>query len=488
MTVRMPRRDERLEVTPDEIGDDGLAIARITWGAGEDARRLRVKVRGAVPGDRVVARVGSRVRNDVHARVAELVSPSPHRIAPRCRHAAYSDERPYCGGCTLQSLDYRQQLHFKAARVAKALRTAGIDLSVADPVAAPVTFGHRHKMELSFATDPDGEVALGLHPPGYKWEVVALAECPLLSPLMSTLLPALGALFRGRGLRSWDPRRDDGWLRNLVIREAKRRDERLIEIVTTPLDPVATTAGRVAAAALIDAIATEIGAVAAASGVALTSLLWTVHDAQRGRPTRFATTVLRGASGLTDALRIRDRELVFDIGPRAFFQPHPQAAERLVEEVLTRLGPARTVLDLYSGTGTLALAVAPFVGRVVGVELVPEAVANAVHNAARNGLDNAEFIAGDVARVVADPALSGDVRPVDAVLLDPPRSGLSPPAFDAVRALDTPRIVYVSCKPESLARDLVRFAEHGYRPEPPAQPIDLFPQSHHVETVVTLVR
>jgi 23S rRNA (uracil1939-C5)-methyltransferase len=145
------------------------------------------------------------------------------------------------------------------------------------------------------------------------------------------------------------------------------------------------------------------------------------------------------------------------------------------------------VLDLYCGTGTLGLAVSPSCERVVGVELVPEAVESARKNAARNELA-ATFHAGDVGAVVADPAFRAALGPVDVVLLDPPRTGLLPGALAALGALEPPRLIYVSCKPESLARDLRALEAIGYRPEGPAQPVDLFPQSHHVETVVSLTR
>lgn len=475
-------------LVPDEIDAEGIAVARIEVSSPTERRRMRVKIRGAVPGDEVRARVESRVRDDLFARLDQLLTPSADRVEARCRHARYDRERPYCGGCTLQSVRYERQLALKAERVRRAFAAVGVALEVRATRPAPTTFGHRHKMELSFAADAAGEVALGLHPPGYKWEVVSLTECPLLSPRVSTLLPAIEAVFRGRGLRAWDPRRDDSFLRNLVVREAKRTGELLIELVTTPRDPVDTSAGPVPAQALVDTLSSNLLVAMTAGGARPTSLLWTVQHAERGRPTRFETAALHGRAGLLERMRVRDREIALEIDPRAFFQPHPLAAEGLVDEVLSRLGAAHTVLDLYSGTGTMALAIAPFVARVIGVEIVAEAVDNARANAARNGLSGARFIAGDVGQVIADAAFRADVGTPDAILCDPPRSGLSPQAIDAVTALGAPRIVYVSCKPESLARDLLALAERGYRPDAAAQPVDMFPQSHHVETVVSLTR
>lgn len=506
MNLRLPKRGDELRLAPLELDDEGLALARIEIGDGDERRRMRVKIRGAVPGDEVIARVESRVRDDLHTRVATIEAPSPDRVAPRCRHAVYHADVPFCGGCTTQALSYDRQLALKAARVKKAFEVASVALEVAPTLPAPTVWGHRHKMELSFAEDPAGEVALGLHPPGYKWEVVSLAECPLLSPAMSAALPAVEAVFRGRGLIAWDPRRSDSFLRNLVVREGKRSDERLIELVTTDVDPVVTATGPRPARDVIDELAAALLDTLGRAGAAATSLLWTAMHAARGTPTRYVTAVLHGKPDLADSLVVRGRAIHLDVDARAFFQPHPRAAEQLVEVVLERLGPARTVLDLYCGTGTLALSVAPFVERVIGVEIVAEAVANARANAAKNALA-ATFIVGDVGAVVADPAFrdslaeppsqGGEGRPraesstaiqIDAVLVDPPRAGLSPQALEALTALGAPRIVYISCKPESLGRDLRLLEARGYRPDRPAQPVDLFPHTHHVETVVSLTR
>jgi 23S rRNA (uracil1939-C5)-methyltransferase len=492
MNLTLPRYGDLIEVTPTELDDDGLAVARIDWcPAGsrpEHARRLKLIVRGAIPHDRALFRVESRTRDTIYGRMVELLCPSPHRRTPTCRHAHYAPDTRACGGCTLQAVDYPGQLLLKADRVRRAFGHDGVDLEVLPTHPAPRIFGHRHKMELSFATDPlaptPDRLHLGLHPPGMKWEVLPLEECPLLSPAMSNFVPILGQIFADSGLRGWDPRREDGFLRNLVLREGHRSGDRLIELQTTALDPLPNGP----AEAQIDILKTKILDAANDSSLGLTSLLWTALHSERGKPTRYVTKTLYGRPTMTERLVLPGgRELDFEIDPRAFFQPHPQAAEGLIAEVVSRLQSARTVLDLYCGTGTLGLAIAPFVTRVLGIELVPEAVAAANRNAARNGLTHAEFIAGDVGATLA--AMPKDtLADIDAIILDPPRSGLHPDALDAISRLAPPRIVYISCKPESLARDLRLLKHRGYLPEAPAAPFDFFPQSHHVETLVSLRR
>ena len=498
-TRGLPKKGDVLTVRLTELDDDGLALTRMDWPLPGESRRMRLVARGGLPGDLAAVRVDGRNRDTLIGRVVELVEPADGRIEPRCRHAKYSQEGRYCGGCTLQHLQYEQQLGLKRRRVEKAFEVAGVKVPLGEVVPAPKIFGHRHKMELSFASDrlggTLGEVQLGLHPPGLKWEVVALEECLLTSEPMSRLLPRLGRIFAASGAHAWDPRDEHGFFRNLIVREGQRSGEALIELLTTPLDPVPTRYGTsVPARALIDRLKIEIMAEAERAGLPLTSLLWTVHDAERGRPTRYHTTVLHGALGLSEVLRVPgpdgDVALTFDISPRAFFQPHPLAAEGIIRQVHRRLpAQCRTVLDLYCGTGTLALTIAPSAKHVVGIELVPEAVESARANAKKNGLDHCRFIAGDVEVELARLKVheSELFAEVDAVLLDPPRRGLSPKALEVLAALRPPRLVYISCKPESLGRDLRLLFAQGYRVEGEATPVDMFPHSQHIETVVALV-
>jgi len=497
-TPALPRYGDLIEVRMTELDDDGLAVARLDWPLNNETRRMRLIVRGALPGDLARVHIESRVRDTVHGRMVELIEAAPNRTEPRCRHARYAPEIRYCGGCTLQHLDYPGQLELKRQRVLKAFDVAGITVPVGQVVSAPKTFGHRHKMELSFASDRrDGETRptdLGLHPPGLKWEVIDLEECPLTSATMSAFLPTLSAIFRRSGLLAWDPRDDQGFLRNLVIREGQRTPDKLIEILTTPREVVTAYGVEMSARDALDRLKIEILDQANTSKLEISSLLWTIHDAERGRPTRYHTTTLHGTGSLTEELVVPsksgDRTLSFDVSPRAFFQPHPLAAENLIRQIHRRLpSTCRTVLDLYCGTGTLALTIAPSAESVLGIEIVPEAIASAISNAERNGLSHCRFIAGDVhaelSRLRTDePEV---LASVDVALLDPPRSGLSVQAVDTLVAIRPPRMIYVSCKPESLGRDLRRLFAHGYRVDGEATPVDLFPQSHHVETVVTLI-
>lgn len=478
MNVALPKKGDILELSPDGLDDDGLATARIVVGD----RRLRVHIRDAVPGDRVKARIESRFRDEVLARVVAVDEPSPDRQPEACVHRHVPAGEAPCGGCSLQAMRYDAQLRHKAQRVQRQLDGHGIMAEVLPTRAAPKTFNHRHKMELSFGRDRQDRLAVGMHPSGYRWEILTTSGCLLVSSWAAAFLPTILAAAGEAGLDAFDPRTPDApgrVLRNLVLREGQRTPERLFELVTTP------GLEREAGAALVKKLA-DI------AGDHVTGWVWTVMVAERGKPTRHETILTIGKPTLDETLVLpNDQTLTLTVHPRAFFQPHPLAAERLIAEVVSRLGKrAREarVADLFCGTGTLGLAIAPFVGAVVGVEIVPEAIDNARENARRAGFGNVTYLVGDVAQVLADPAHDAVFRKIDIVLLDPPRAGLIGLALDAVARLAPLRIVYVSCNPTSLARDVAALGKLGYMIDGAVQPVDLFPQSPHVETVVALRR
>lgn len=478
MTGPLPKKGDVLALAIESLDDDGLGVARVVI----SERKLRVHVRDGVPGDRVGVRVDSRVRDQVFGRVATIVEGSPDRVEPACEHLRAVAP---CGGCGLQGMRYEAQLHHKAERVRRHLRTHNVAAEVLPTVAAPTTRHHRHKMELTFGRDRDERLAIGLHPSGYRWEIITTSGCLLVTPFAAALLAVVRDVCEARGLDFFDPRKEAGALRNLVVREAKRTDQRLIEVITTA-GALSLDDGRALLEDLAGAVAERLGGM---SGGGVTSWIWTVVDAARGRPTRMEVAHRLGPATLDEVLLLPgERRLELSIDPRAFFQPHPLAAERLLAEVLKRLPAGGRVADLYCGTGTLALAIAPFVASVVGVELVPEAVDNARVNAARNGYANTTFIAGDVAEVLARPELATTFAGLDAVVLDPPRSGLAPAAFQAVTRLAPTTLVYVSCNPASLARDLAALAKLGYALDGAIQPVDLFPHSPHVESVALVRR
>lgn len=470
----------------------GVAVVRATVGPGTaPPRRFRFLVRQALPGERVQARVVSRRRDEVEAVVDALLSPSPDRIAPRCVHVGPRDEpEKGCGGCTLQILSYAAQRDVKREIVRFALANAGVlDVEVSPTLGADETFRYRSKMEFSFGTNRERRLALGLYPAGWHRDVLRLSECHLVSEFTSRLLPVVRDLCEGEGYEPYFARKDTGFLRLLTVRESPRTGERLVELTTTGAEAAVTAAGERPAAEVARRIGDAVLAFAEAEGARVDALIWTRQVTARGTRTALVSEVLAGGAVYHEELALPGgRRLRFAVHPRAFFQPNPRQAEVLCAEVLARLGDARVVCDLYCGTGTLGLSVAPFVDEVVGVELVADAVDNAKANAAANGITNTTWLAGDVADVLQSEAFAPWAGRVDAALVDPPRAGLMPKAVEHLAALAPGRVVYVSCNPESLGRDMALLAEAGFVAEGPVQPVDLFPQTHHIESVVLLRR
>jgi len=492
----------------------GVATMRALVGPQREAKHFRFLVRKAVPGDRVRAVVDGRRGEQVDASVAEYLESSPMRIEPRCRHFGRRQvDGEGCGGCTYQSLSYRHQLTIKERIVRRLFDRKGLDPGIVLPVAGQdEPWCYRNTMEFSFGDTADRAFALGLHPSGYKHEIVNLDECHLQSPYVSALLPAVRAWAQRRGVSPYLNSQDTGFLRTLTIREGKRTGERLVELMTTHAERVELQDGghSVPARDVARWFADWLSDWSDDRDAEVTSIVWTRKHAERGEPTRWESEPIVGEGVFHEALELPGGvRRQFEIGPRAFFQTNTEQAERLYAEILARTDPEQdgtgvpsnpvgSAVDLYCGTGTISVVLAPFFERVVGVELREEAVVNARRNASFNEVENVEFVQADVAkipdRIDADssedvPAVlqpGSDERP-SLVVIDPPRAGLSDHAHDYLQRLDPERVIYVSCHPESFAEDLAELTEVGFRVGD-VQPIDMFPQTYHIECVTTLRR
>lgn len=428
----------------------------------------RILVPGAVPGERVrVQVVGERGA----ARVAEVVrleAPSARRAAPRCRHFGA------CGGCLFQHVGYDAQLELKARHLRRLFEEAGLpeEAGLVGPVAAsPALYGYRNKMEFAFG-EKHGGLALGLREKAtgrrrqtYR-RTLPLDECPIFSPVVERVFPVLVDFARAHGLQGFEPATRQGQLRHLVLREGKRTGELMAVLVTAPLPDLdlAPLARRLLEAA--PALRSFVHAVSARGADCVE------HEAIR---------LVAGAPFIEEGLA----GLTYRIYPQTFFQTNTAAAELLYRAVREAVspGPDRRVLGLYCGSGAIELSLAAAGGRVTGVDSSPANIATAVENALVNRVDNVEFVPGTVEdlgdRVLREPA--------DAVVIDPPRVGLTNKALRQTLRAGAPVVVYVSCNPASLARDLRAFREAGYRAAS-LQPFDLFPHTPHLETLAVLAR
>lgn len=493
---RSPRSGTTWELEVEALSREGHGLARLPARVGpqREPKDFRFRIRKAIPGDKVEVTVERRHGETIDARLEELIEASADRVEPQCRHFGRREiSGEGCGGCSLQSLSYDHQLAAKERAVKSFMADRGLDPGLVESIVGQEDpWMYRNKMEFSFGDTADRAFALGLHPRGYRHEIVNLQECYLQSEFTSDFVPAVREWAIARELQPYLNSEDTGFLRTLTIREGERTGERLVELMTTH-DPDAEMEGQtVPAAEVAEAFREFVESFTRGRSEDVTSIYWTQKKAIKGEPTEWIEHRLSGKDVLEEQLYLPgDQRLRFEIDPRAFFQPNTRQAEVLYREVLEKAelpgdeeGP-RTALDLYCGTGTIALCLAPYADDVVGIEMQKDAVENARKNAEDNGMQHVSFFAGDVADVFESEAFRARVSDVDLTVVDPPRAGLQPDAREHVDAAGAPDLVYVSCNPEALARDLDDLTDRGYSVES-VQPVDMFPQTYHVECVAKL--
>ena len=444
--VARPAVGDQLELRVDSLAFGGAGVARLNG--------YVVFVDGAFPGDLVRATVHHRKRAYAQARAVELLEPGPDRVPPLADHP----------GAPWQELAYERQLEVKQSQVDEALRRIGhLDgFELAPIVPAVEQWRYRNKLEYSFGGDPGAGLRLGFHEPGSWEQIHHIEDCLLASEAGNRARSEVLDWCRAQQLEPFDRRARSGFLRNLVVREGRRTGQLQIRLITTH--------GELESASLADAVHAD-------------SLLWTRTDALGETSTGGQTALLAGQPTIDEELG----GLVLRISAEAFFQTNTEMAERLyglAREACDLHGWER-VFDLFCGTGTIALALAGRAGHVDGLELVESAVADAIANAERNGVANASFYAGDV-RLAVRELRERAGRP-DVVVVDPPRAGLSQKVVRRIIETAPRRIVYVSCNPTTLAPNTAQLVEAGWRLERVA-PVDMFPQTPHIECVALLSR
>jgi 23S rRNA (uracil1939-C5)-methyltransferase len=456
-----PARGAELDLTIDSLAHGGNGVARLDG--------FVVFVQGGIPGDRLRARVTKSKRGYAEARVVELVEPSPERIEPRAAHP----------GAPWQVLPYERQLAEKEAQVRDALtRIGGFESPPVEPIVPAVEpWRYRNKVEYSFGAGEDGELRLGFHRPGRWNEIDDVGDDVLASERVDAVRERVKAWCREQGLTAYDRREGSGFLRNLVVREGRRTGALQARLVTSD--------GELAA----DELAAALGAGADDPAARLADgLLWTRTSGVAETTRQGTTRVVSGAGSIEERIEVMGDELRFRISPEAFFQTNTEMAERLYGSAveLAGLTGAERVHDLFCGIGTIALAMATRAGEVTGVEVVERAVADAIENAKLNGIDNARFFAGDV-RTAMRPLLEETGKP-DVVVVDPPRAGLSAKIVRRLLEAEARRVVYVSCNPTTLAPNARQMVDDGGYELRTVRPVDMFPQTPHIECVALLER
>lgn len=444
-------------------------------------------VKNSLPGQKVKFSVNKVRKGKAEGRLLEVTEKSPLETGRTCSLFGL------CGGCTYLSLPYEEQLKVKEEQVKRLLDSVlnkQEEAWIFEGIkGSPKAYEYRNKMEFSFGDEyKDGPLALGMHKRGSFYDIVTVADCEIVDADYRLILQTVRDYFARAKVSFFHRMSHEGYLRHLLVRKASRTGEILVALVTTSQDP---WQGETAVEGSVNAL--DADALTAGFKDLLLSL------EQDGKLIgKFAGILHITNDSIADVVQSDHTELLygqeyfyeellglkFKISTFSFFQTNSYSAEVLYQtarEYVGDLGGSdKTVFDLYSGTGTIAQLMAPAAGKVIGVEIVEEAVEAAKKNAAANGLDNCEFIAGDVLKVLDEV----EEKP-DMIVLDPPRDGIHPKALPKIIAYGVEHIVYISCKPTSLVRDLEVFLENGYRVDK-AVAVDQFPWTANVETVVLL--
>jgi 23S rRNA (uracil1939-C5)-methyltransferase len=421
----------------------------------------KVYIKNALPGQKLLGRISKKKKSYAEANVIEVLEDVDYKIPNRCEHFTE------CGGCSHQTISYEKQLEFKKQQVLDLLNEGGISgFEFLGIEGSPEELGYRNKMEFTFGDyEKGGELSLGMHLKGRSFGIVTVHDCQIVDEDYRKLLTTVLKYFRDKKLPHYRVMSHEGYLRNLVIRKAKNTGEILINIVTT------------SQIEFDFAELTEILRSQAYQGI-LTGIIHTINDSLSDVVAADRINILYGRDYIIERLL----GLKFKITPFSFFQTNSKGAEKLYSLVRDFMedSDSKVVFDLYCGTGTIGQIVAPKAKKVLGIELIEEAVAAANENAKLNGLNNCTFIAGDVAKVIQEVKETPDI-----IILDPPRAGVHPVALKYVIDFNTPDIIYVSCNPKSLAVDLKTLTEGGYMTEKVIC-MDMFPHTPHIETVVKL--
>lgn len=448
---------------------EGKSIATL-----EDGKVLFVE--NAIPGDVVDVRVTKNKKSWAEGKVIKLVTPSPTRIEPFCEHFGV------CGGCKWQMVPYEQQIAYKQQQVQDQLTRIGhIELPEMQPIAgSPLQQYYRNKLEFTFsmhryrtheeiiaagdAIIPQ-QPALGFHAPGLFDKVVEINQCYLQREPTNKLLTVLREYTEKHNLQYYDYHAHAGWLRNVVLRVA-RTGEILVNLVIQHEDK----AKRVA---LLDHLLKEIPEI--------TTLHYTINNKVNDSIHDLEVHTYHGKGYIEETLE----DFKFKISPKSFFQTNTYQAENLYR--FTRdfagLTGSETLYDLYCGTGSIGIFCSKGAKKVIGIEVVPDAIEDAKLNAAANGLDHCLFYAGDVADICTDGFFESHGRP-DVIITDPPRAGMHEKLVQQLLRIKAPKVVYVSCNPATQARDL-QLLDAAYKVTR-LQPVDMFPHTHHIENVALL--
>ena len=431
-------------------------------GIGKEENRI-IYVKNTFPGQVIKGRVKKKKTDYAEVKPLEVIERADYEVAPKCPHFGI------CGGCSSQTLTYEKQLETLSNEVLELFNKAGVSTGEYEGVTGSAyQWEYRNKMEFTFGDmEKGGELTLGMHVKNQSFGVITVDKCEIVDEDFRKIIDLTVNYFRGKNLPYYRVMKREGYLRHLVIRKALNTKEIMVNLVTTTQ---------------IDFDLTEYIEILKNADFKgnLVSVLHTENNSFSDAVVPEKVNVLYGIDHIVENLL----GLKFKISPFSFFQTNTKGAEDLYSIVREYMGDSddKVVFDLYCGTGTIGQIVAPNAKKVVGIELIEEAVEAAKENAKFNGLNNCEFIAGDVAVTIKNVKDKPDI-----IILDPPRSGVHPKALDYVIKFNAKEIIYVSCNPKTLVNDLKVLTEAGYSIVK-TRVKDMFPNTPHAETVVKLIK
>ena len=441
-----------IEIT--DIASGGLGVGKF--------KNKVVFVQKAIPGDIINVEKIKEKKTFINGKIYEIVQPSPLRKKALCPHF------DICGGCKWQITDYKNQLDFKTTIVRKAFQYIGkidIDGILEEIIPCEEQYFYRNKMEFSFAPSEENFLSLGLHLPG-KWnEVFDVKTCKLFDEKSNEILEFVRKITIDRGIQPYDNYENRGILRFLMVRRGVNTGHYLINLVST-----------------------------GEKEEQLNDILMKVSD-----KFEFVTTVVHNISKRKAAIAVGEKEKIisgdgyiienllgknFKISANTFFQSNTKQAEKLFSKAIeiADFTKSQRVLELYSGTGAISILLSPYVKEIIGIEIVEDSVKRAMENLELNGVRNCKFLVGDTAKIIGN--FENDF--FDAVVVDPPRPGLAPKVVQTILNISPEKILYISCNPDTLARDIALFTNRDLYSLKRLIPVDMFPQTHHIETIALL--
>ncbi|MEE2876800.1 MAG: 23S rRNA (uracil(1939)-C(5))-methyltransferase RlmD [Candidatus Neomarinimicrobiota bacterium] len=463
-----PKKGDELELTVESLAFGGKGVAHLN--------NYVIFIRGAIPGQKVLARLTKRRSGYGEARLLYIVEESTSVANPKCKHF------PICGGCSFQHLDYDTQIGQKKGQVLDLFHRTGRIANPALEIVIPseYQYHYRNKMEFSFSNrrwildgeeeNAEADFALGLHIPGRYDKILDIDLCEIQRPIGNKILNTVREVSREAGLEPYDICEHSGFLRNLIIRIGERTDDLMVNIVTSREETELL-------APMVNRLKND--------HPEITSIVNNITRRKAGVSYGEWEILLHGNPTIKERLD----KFTFEISANSFFQTNTTQGEKLYELVL-EFGDFQgneVLYDLYCGTGSTSIFMAHHVQKVYGFEAVPPAVEDAVRNAVSNSVTNCRFYVANLDRYFRQSSILKEIEPPDAILLDPPRAGMHPKLVTDVAKMAPEKIVYISCNPSTQARDVALLLNEGYVLQKLGM-VDMFPHTPHIETVALLLR